>query len=248
MEYLPLGDLQRYLQEPLHVDEARTISHQLLEGLQVMHENQFVHRDMKPLVSICVLSFVSVRKVNSRKNILVVQKEPHWWVKIADFGITKRNQSTALRTTAGTEAYVAPEVMGFYPPDTPAYSVSEYSTLVDIWSLGVIVYQMVTAKKPFDNFGQLAQYVASNQAFFIDTAIPSTCADFIRKTMAAVTNTRPSAQKALKHDWFDGYEQLVSTGGVNSTKYSSFFINSYASSAFSIGQGATNFKSTVFQR
>ena len=50
MEYLPLGDLERYLTRPLPVDEARAVTYQLLEGLQIMHENQFAHRDMKPMV------------------------------------------------------------------------------------------------------------------------------------------------------------------------------------------------------
>jgi len=48
MEYLERGDLQRYLSRPLPEAEAREISCQVLEGLKHMHDNRFIHRDLKP--------------------------------------------------------------------------------------------------------------------------------------------------------------------------------------------------------
>lgn len=51
MEYLPDGDLQKYLHSPLLEEEARHIILQVLEGLQFMHDNGFTHRDLKPAVS-----------------------------------------------------------------------------------------------------------------------------------------------------------------------------------------------------
>jgi serine/threonine protein kinase len=50
MEYLPHGDLQRYLGSPLNESEAQLIVHQTLEGLVFMHERGFAHRDLKPAV------------------------------------------------------------------------------------------------------------------------------------------------------------------------------------------------------
>jgi serine/threonine protein kinase len=52
MEYLPLGDLQKYIDNPLKESEAATIAQQLLEGLAFMHENDFAHRDLKPAVNL----------------------------------------------------------------------------------------------------------------------------------------------------------------------------------------------------
>lgn len=43
-----MGDLQRYLTKPLPESEARRITFQVLEGLEFMHDNGFVHRDIKP--------------------------------------------------------------------------------------------------------------------------------------------------------------------------------------------------------
>lgn len=48
MEYIAFGDLQRYLAKPLPEVEARRITGQVLEGLGFMHDNGFVHRDLKP--------------------------------------------------------------------------------------------------------------------------------------------------------------------------------------------------------
>jgi len=166
------------------------------------------------------------------KNILVLHLGPKWWVKIADFGIAKRDASTALRTTAGTEAYVAPEVLGFHR-DADANSVSAvpsprknqnnaYSVLVDIWSLGVIVYQMVVGKRPFDNLGKLSEYVTRNKDVLgIDSSVPDTCANFIRQTMTVDPAARPTAEEALRHDWLNGYQEgsIAEDGGASPARY-----------------------------
>jgi serine/threonine protein kinase len=53
MEYLELGDLYQHLYDkpPLPEREAKEIAFQILEGLDMMHENDFAHRDLKPRVS-----------------------------------------------------------------------------------------------------------------------------------------------------------------------------------------------------
>ncbi|GJC97242.1 calcium/calmodulin-dependent protein kinase type 1B [Colletotrichum higginsianum] len=48
MEYVPNGDLQKYLANPIPEDEAKVIACQLAEGLRHMHHNGFTHRDLKP--------------------------------------------------------------------------------------------------------------------------------------------------------------------------------------------------------
>ena len=52
MEYLPHGDLHKYLGSPLSEKEGQQIVLQILEGLQFMHEIEFAHRDLKPAVSL----------------------------------------------------------------------------------------------------------------------------------------------------------------------------------------------------
>jgi len=97
MEYLPNGDLHKYLGSPMPESEGQNIIFQVLEGLHFMHQKGFAHRDLKPA------------------NILVVRRHPDWWVKIADFGISKRTteELTALRTLKFTPAFAAPELVVF---------------------------------------------------------------------------------------------------------------------------------------
>lgn len=131
MEYLKYGDLQQYLTKPFPEPEARQISLQVTEALQLMHESGFAHRDLKP------------------GNILIFQKGPGWWVKLADFGISKRGveSSTLLRTVEiGTRGFMASEILGLYCPDDfdeeafeadeAAHDALAYTPVVDLWGLG----------------------------------------------------------------------------------------------------------------
>ncbi|MCJ1424382.1 hypothetical protein MMC29_002270 [Sticta canariensis] len=138
MEYLPNGDLHQYLSSPLPEKESQQIVLQILEGLQFMHDFGFAHRDLKPA------------------NILIVCKGPDWWVKIADFGISKRATEghTVLRTQIGTPAFAAPEVLGCFQLDDT--SIDSYTNAVDIWSLGVMIFRILTSKPPFKDQHRLA--------------------------------------------------------------------------------------------
>jgi serine/threonine protein kinase len=86
MEYFPYGDLGSCLDGPVPELEAQTIARQLLEGLKLVHNYGITHRDLKP------------------QNVFVVQKSPDWWIKIGDFGISKRigENTTSLHTEIGT--------------------------------------------------------------------------------------------------------------------------------------------------
>ena len=57
MEYLPNGDLHKYLTSPLPETEGQHIVFQILEGLDFMHDNGFAHRDLKPAVSLAIRFF-----------------------------------------------------------------------------------------------------------------------------------------------------------------------------------------------
>ena len=56
MEYFALGTLDRFMSTDLRENDARNISSQLLEGLKIMHEEGFTHRDLKPQVSPCAFN------------------------------------------------------------------------------------------------------------------------------------------------------------------------------------------------
>jgi len=207
MEYLRYGDLQNYLGQPFPEVEARQIALQVTEGLQLMHENGFAHRDLKP------------------GNILVFRKGPSWWVKIGDFGISKRTGgSTALRTMAiGTLGYMAPEILGIYCPEE-AESLDDgesiYTSAVDIWALGQLTHKMLTNEAVFDGTRQLIIYVTRGKEFPVrdleHISASSQSTDFIHQAMAASPRKRLTAAAALKHPWLAGHEFMDETGSGSS--------------------------------
>ncbi|KAK3317702.1 calcium/calmodulin-dependent protein kinase type 1B, partial [Cercophora scortea] len=185
MEYLPLGDLAGYMHRPIPEVQTRDITKQLLEGLQFMHDSHFAHRDLKPA------------------NILVLHHGPNWWVKIADFGISKRAESTPLRTVVGTMAYMTPEVRGIFTLDSQPEDEKTFSLAVDIWSAGAIVFQMLFGKPVFLEGRPLFDYVVRGAPFVLpdEESISPECASFIRQTMAACPGQRPTPERALAHSW-----------------------------------------------
>lgn len=185
MEYLELGDLQNYLTQPLHESDARDVTSQVLEGLQIMHENGFVHRDLKP------------------GNIMVVTKRP-WFVKIADFGISKRrlDDVTSLRTLQrGTFGFAAPEIFGL----GPGADNDSYTSAVDMWSLGAVVYKILTCLPPFQVLADLFKY--SNGAVQFPTSelqkqnVSQNGQSFITELMQGDPKARPTVTDARQHSW-----------------------------------------------
>lgn len=212
MEYLELGDLQDYVlnqSQPLPEFEAQHIMSQILEGLGLMHENGYAHRDLKP------------------NNVLLRSCPPNdWWVKIADFGISKRiedglGKSTTMR---GTFGYMAPELLGLTPKGTP-YAV-------DIWAAGEIMFQILTKQPTFKHPGLVFNYVQtpnifpSNQLLANEVSQPGV--EFVLSLMHPTPAGRISAKDALQHSWIDqplpynrksaplGYKEAHSTSSLDS--------------------------------
>jgi hypothetical protein len=126
MEYLPEGSLRRYVGK-LSVAEVVGVLEGVLAGLSHGESHRVVHRDLKP------------------ENLLITGDGR---VKIADFGIAKALRETAggaVRTATGmiigTPAYMAPEQV----------SVEQVDARTDLYSLGIVAYELVTGRVPFSD-------------------------------------------------------------------------------------------------
>ena len=119
------GDLFNYIcsKGRLSMDEASFIFYQIVNGIQYLHKNKIVHRDMKP------------------ENIMLTKD---MIVKIGDFGLSKyfKSNESRLKTNCGSPCYSAPEVLrgNRYKPQP-----------VDLWGLGIILYCMVCGELPFED-------------------------------------------------------------------------------------------------
>jgi len=123
MEYLDGVNLLKYLQKHQIVDpkKASQIIHQACEALHYAHQAGIVHRDIKP------------------SNLMI---QPDGQVKIVDFGVAKDTDSTTLTlvgSSLGTPSYMSPEQIEGKNVDGRS----------DIFSLGVVFYEMITGERPF---------------------------------------------------------------------------------------------------
>ncbi|KAH8597417.1 kinase-like domain-containing protein [Bisporella sp. PMI_857] len=186
MEYVPLGDLEDNI--PPKADaiselDIRDIASQILEGLKFMHQEAFIHRDLKP------------------KNVLVCRRHPQWWIKLADFGLSKRQtEETAYRTHTGTQAYMAPEVLNYVPGIDP--QSSGYTNAIDLWGLGCIIYRLASGVVPFPVGPSLYQYCVKQLAFpshSLPLSLSGT--NFTMDLLRPCPSSRPTAVQALNHIW-----------------------------------------------
>uniref|UniRef100_A0A0E0KBS3 Protein kinase domain-containing protein n=1 Tax=Oryza punctata TaxID=4537 RepID=A0A0E0KBS3_ORYPU len=167
LEYCRGGDLHSYLQQHKRVSE--TVAKHFIQQLgkhflrpSMLRENNVVHRDLKP------------------QNILLVANNENSLLKIADFGFAKFLEPSSLaETLCGSPLYMAPEVM----------QAQKYDAKADLWSVGIILYQLVTGSPPFTGDSQI-QKVTANQF----SRTPSDIRDgfpFINSSP-----TRPSSQSS----------------------------------------------------
>ncbi|CAG7982470.1 unnamed protein product [Penicillium salamii] len=183
MEYLENGDLFAYLYQrpPLPETETKEVTYQILEGLGMMHENGFAHRDLKP------------------NNILIKSHPPkNWWIKLADFGITKRIEEShgQLSTLKGTPRYFAPELWGFVERGT------EHAT--DIWALGETAFEMLSKNPAFATPGLLAGYKSQRQFpahILVEAGVSQPGIDFVASLMRPCPNDRQTTETAKSNAW-----------------------------------------------
>ena len=130
LEYIEGKSLRDLLDDggPLRPDVALHIAAQIAQALAAAHGERIVHRDLKP------------------DNVMLLQRDGDpYFVKVLDFGIAKvevggaQSQLTQMGSVFGTPEYMAPEQAAGTPVDARA----------DLYTLGIIMYEMLTGKTPF---------------------------------------------------------------------------------------------------
>ncbi|AGO11390.1 AaceriACR142Wp [[Ashbya] aceris (nom. inval.)] len=190
MEFVSGGDLMDFVAAHGSVgeDAGREITRQILEAVRYIHEQGISHRDLKP------------------DNILIEQDDPVL-VKITDFGLAKiQDNTTFMKTFCGTLAYVAPEVIGGKNPEGNEAKGNLYSSLVDMWSIGCLVYVILTGHLPFSGSTQeqLYKQIANgsyHEGPLKDYRISDEARDFIDSLLQINPVDRLTAERALQHPW-----------------------------------------------
>ncbi|KAF8428383.1 kinase-like domain-containing protein [Tirmania nivea] len=208
MEFIGGGDLNDYINKhgKMEEDLVQEVTRQILRGIMYVHERGISHRDIKP------------------DNILLVSEDPIE-VKISDFGLAKmvRDEDTFLKTFCGTILYLAPEVypryhMAIAPPVTGSKrkhgAIEEkpkrehrYNQAVDMWSIGVVIFVLLTGKPPFEAKNQDEVYERIMTGNFGVEVLRKAgiqnqkCIDFLSRLIEVNPELRIREQDALRHPW-----------------------------------------------
>jgi calcium/calmodulin-dependent protein kinase-4 len=164
--------------------EAARVVNQVMSALDYAHSKGIVHRDIKP------------------ENILYQSVSDDSLIKISDFGFAKEfDEKTIMSTFCGTIGYCAPEVI----------LKEAYTSAVDIWSLGVVLYILLCGYEPFwDETGEpgVTRKIVKGEYEFESPYwddISQAARDFVVQMMSVDPLKRPSAKSALENAWVKGH-------------------------------------------
>ncbi|XP_014663958.1 PREDICTED: serine/threonine-protein kinase 17A-like [Priapulus caudatus] len=181
LEYAAGGELFSHFLEEEAFNEKHVIRfmRQLLEGLVFLHDRSIVHLDIKP------------------QNILFTSEYPHGDIKLCDFGLCRLvDASKEFREIVGTPDFVAPEILSYEP----------ITTQTDMWSIGVLAYQMLTGCSPFGGATKQETFLNISQVnlefpeeLFMD--VTEQARDFICSLLVVDPSERMTALECLMHPW-----------------------------------------------
>ena len=176
---LATGQLYEIVQEDKKLPEKqiKEIALQLTSALFYLHNNNIIHRDIKP------------------QNVLI---SASGIIKICDFGFARAiDNKTMITSIKGTPLYMAPELLKEYP----------YNKKADLWSLGVILYELYVGQPPFytNNFQTLLHKIAKEEIRYPDSMSPE-FKDFLKGLLVKNPKDRWDWPKILAHPFLKEIE------------------------------------------
>jgi len=176
MELASGGELFDYIVQSKRVkeQEACKFFHQILAGVEKIHQEGVVHRDLKP------------------ENLLL---DEHHTIKIVDFGLSNQYmRGELLKTACGSPCYAAPEMIAgkHYDP-----------LFCDIWSCGVILFALVAGYLPFEDTSTPKLYSKIlNGQYQMPAFLSRSVKDLIRGILTTDPSLRFTLERIRDHPWY----------------------------------------------
>jgi serine/threonine protein kinase len=192
MEYASGGELFEYILAHRYLEEyeAKRFFAQLLSGINYLHKNHLVHRDLK----------LENLLLDSIHNIV-----------ITDFGfatISHSDENKLLTTSCGSPCYAAPELV---------VNDGYVGEAADIWSCGVILYAMICGYLPFDddpdnpdgeNIHLLYKYILETEVSFPDY-VSEEAKDLLRGILNPDPEVRFTMEQIINHSWIRDFKEFI---------------------------------------
>lgn len=175
LDYYKLGDLSNFLNGKMLKEKyCQKYTIQLKNGLEYLYRKKIIHRDLKP------------------QNILVSDS---FILKITDFGFAKYfTNNMMINTLCGSPLYMAPEII----------KKSSYNIKSDLWSLGIIIYEMLNGTVPFKgkNIIELERNIDKKE-LIIKKTLSKECKYLIEQLLKDNPNERCNWEFIFNYSWLN---------------------------------------------
>ncbi|XP_058058238.1 ovarian-specific serine/threonine-protein kinase Lok isoform X2 [Anopheles bellator] len=184
LEYMKGGDLLSRIVKNQKLSEktSKLFFLQMCHAVGYLHKQGITHRDLKP------------------DNILLQDDRECTLLKVSDFGLSKFvDKNSIMRTLCGTPLYVAPEIL-------QTNGNGSYTRKIDIWSMGVVLFTMLSGNLPFsDAFGSRAVDQIKSSKFSVRSpawqGVSSKAKKLIYEILNVNAKKRPSIEDLIKSIW-----------------------------------------------
>ena len=176
--------LERRNFKPVTLPMARKFTQSIGQALKYLHDHEIIHRDVK------------------LENVMLTStSEQSCEAKLTDFGLALKLNQVDRAKPAGTLGYAAPEII------TGSQPQNKYS---DIWSLGCLLYVMLTLQMPYRSSGNVLQTGANNSKTLVNLQrleevpdVDQSFKDLLKQMLQIDPRARPTIDEVLNHAFFN---------------------------------------------
>lgn len=203
MEYCNKGTLEDVIKYNKEIKNKKEINayyylNQLKNAINYIKDMGYIHRDLKPLN--ILLKTNNINDIND----LNYDHTENIILKLADFGLAIENDNSLMDTICGSPYYMAPEL----------FTEKEYDNKVDLWSFGIIMYQLLFGENP-NKASSLEELINNIKLkdinLKIDESITTNCYNLLQHLLIKSSKKRINWNDLFNHKWFFYWDSIYNS-------------------------------------